>query len=278
MKIAIASGKGGTGKTTVAVNLSLSLDSVQLVDCDVEEPNVNEFLNVQLKKIKNVDLLVPVVDEGKCTHCGKCSKLCQYNALAVLPDQVLVFEQLCHGCGLCSIACPEKAITEKKRSIGTVERGNYNGMDFLQGTLNTAEAMVTPIIAELKKEASSKRITILDVPPGAACPVIEAVSGADFCILVTEPTPFGEHDLKIAVEVTRSLGIPFGVIINRDGVGDDRIEKYCQEEDISILLKIPHDEQIMQLYARGIPFSLEMKEWRDVFRNLYDEVRRLARQ
>ncbi|MHA1167318.1 MAG: ATP-binding protein [Candidatus Hodarchaeales archaeon] len=274
LKIAVASGKGGTGKTTVAINLSLSLESVTLVDCDVEEPNVNLFLDLDLEKKNDVSLLVPVVDESKCTHCGICAKLCQYNALAVLPDQVMVFEQLCHGCGLCELACPEKAIHEKRRKIGTIERGRTEkGLDFVQGTLNIGEAMAVPVIAGLKKVSDTEDTVILDVPPGSSCPVIEAVKGVDYCILVTEPTPFGEHDLRIAVDVMKSLKIPFGVVINRDGVGDDRIEKYCQEEGIPVLMRIPHDERIMKLYARGIPFVEEMTAWKEKFRKMYSEIR-----
>ncbi len=273
MIIAIASGKGGTGKTTVAVNLALSLEHIQLIDCDVEEPNSNLFLNLELEKVEDVSIPFPVIDEERCTHCGKCSELCEYNALAVLPDRVMVFKELCHGCGLCQIACPQGAITEKNRVIGTIEKGK-NDIEFLQGVLNIGEAMSTPLIKRLKEKIDARKNVILDVPPGVACPVIEAISGVDYCLLVTEPTPFGLYDLKLAMELCRGLGVRFGIIINRDGIGNKDTENFCNEQGIPILLRIPYDRKIAELYSEGIPFVKEMPEWGERFREVFERIQR----
>ena len=272
MKIAIASGKGGTGKTTIATNLALSLDNVQLLDCDVEEPDSHLFLNMNLQKIDEVSISIPKVDKQKCDFCGECAKFCQYHALAVVKKKVIFFSELCHGCGGCTLVCQKNAITEEKRVIGVIEGSNSDNFEFFHGLLNIGEAMATPVIRALKTQIEKEKTVILDSPPGTACPVIESVNETDFVILVTEPTPFGLHDLKLAVEILRTLTIPFGVIINRDGIGDDRVEKYCTEEKIRVLLKIPHDEKIARLYSKGIPFIKQMPEWRDRFQELYKNI------
>ena len=274
MIIAIASGKGGTGKTTVAVNLTLSLDNVQLIDCDVEEPNSNLFLKLKLEKVEDVSIQIPVIDEEKCTHCGKCSELCQYNALAVLPDKVMVFKELCHGCGLCQMACPQGAITEKDRTIGIIEKADGE-IEFLRGVLNIGEAMSTPLIKRLKEKMNREKTVILDVPPGTACPVIEAISGVDYCLLVTEPTPFGLYDLRLAVELCKELNVKFGVIINRDGMGNQDTENFCNEQGIPILLRIPYDRKIAELYSKGIPFVREIPEWRERFGDVFRKIERV---
>lgn len=230
MKIAIASGKGGTGKTTIATNLALSLDNVQLLDCDVEEPDSHLFLDLNLEKIEDVYIYTPKIDLEKCDFCGRCSKFCQYHALAVMKNNVLFFPDLCHGCGGCTLLCPKDAITEEKLVIGIIEAGKKDDLEFYQGLLNIGEAMATPVIGVLKTKMENEKIVILDSPPGTACPVIESVNEADYTILVTEPTPFGLHDLKLAVEMLRTLKIPFGVIINRDGIGDDKVEVYCKTQ------------------------------------------------
>lgn len=272
MKIAIASGKGGTGKTTIATNLALSLDNVQLLDCDVEEPDSHIFLDLKLKKIKDVCISIPKIDKQKCDFCGECARFCKYHALAVVKSEVLFFPDLCHGCGGCKLVCSKDAITEEKRVIGVIERGKNTDLEFYQGLLNIGEAMATPVIKALKSKIKKDKIVILDSPPGTSCPVIESVSEVDYVVLVTEPTPFGLHDLKLAVEMLYFLRIPFGVVINRDGIGDDRVERYCVNEGIKILMKIPHDENIARLYSRGIPFVREMPEWKKKFVKLYEVV------
>jgi MinD superfamily P-loop ATPase len=210
MIISVASGKGGTGKTLVATSLALSLkDSgkVQLLDCDVEEPNDHVFLKPEITGSKNVSILVPKVDEEKCTYCGKCAEVCAYHAIAVLGNHVLTFPQLCHGCGACSYLCPEKAISEESRETGVVERGRSDGVGFVQGKLAVGEAMAPPVIRKVKEYAHNDGTVIIDVPPGTSCPVVEAIRGSDFCMLVTEPTPFGLNDLTLAVETVRELNI-----------------------------------------------------------------------
>ena len=274
MKLAIASGKGGTGKTTLATNLALSLDNVQLFDCDVEEPDSHLFLNLELAKIEDVTISIPKIDKDKCDHCRKCAEFCQYHALAVFPNEILFFPELCHGCGGCTIVCPHNAISEEKRVIGIIEKGTTsNGLEFYHGLLNIGEPMATPVIRTLKTKVDTGKTTIFDSPPGTACPVIETINEVDYTILVTEPTPFGLHDLKLAVNTVRSMGIPFGVIINQDGIGDERVEKYCTDENIDILMKIPHDREIARLYSKGIPFVLELKDWQPRFRELLDTIR-----
>jgi MinD superfamily P-loop ATPase len=272
--ISVASGKGGTGKTTIATNMALSIAKAQLLDCDVEEPDSHLFLNTDLEKVEDVYLSVPVVDKEKCDFCQKCSKFCQYNAIAVLPSEILIFPQLCHGCGGCILVCPKGAITEEKRIIGIIEGGTSDGVEFYHGILNIGEPMATPVIKTLKKKIDKEKNVILDSPPGTSCPTIETIRGSDFCLLVTEPTPFGLYDLKLAVEVVKHLAIPFGVVINRDGIGDDRVEKFCMERNIPVLLKIPQNEDIARLYSNGQPFILEMPEWKEEFVRLFEFIRR----
>lgn len=273
MKIAVASGKGGTGKTTIATNLALCVGNVKLLDCDVEEPDSHLFLDIDLKEVEKVSLSVPVINKDRCTICGKCARFCQYHALAALPKEVLFFPELCHGCGGCKLVCPEDAITEERRVIGIIEGGRGDGIEFYRGLLKIGEPLATPIIRALKKRAECEKDVILDAPPGNACPVIETVSGTDYCILVTEPTPFGLHDLKLAVDVVRKLDVPFGVVINRDGVGNDGVERYCKEEGIPVLMRIAQDMEIARLYSIGIPFATEMPEWKKEFIALFEKLK-----
>lgn len=277
MIISIASGKGGTGKTTVATNMALSLKNVQLLDCDVEEPNAHIFLQPEIKKQMSVYTSVPTVDETKCDYCGKCAEFCEFNALAVLKNKIMLFPELCHGCGGCSIVCPKNAIAEEDRTVGVVKKGVARDIEFVYGELNIGEPMAIPVIRGVKNEIDNDKTVIIDASPGTSCPVIAAVYGSDYCILVTEPTPFGLHDLKLAVEVLRKMEIPFGVIINREGIGDQKVQEYCREEGIPILLTIPTDRRIAELYSRGVPFVLEMPGWKEKFLELFDEVQSMRR-
>jgi len=275
MIVSVASGKGGTGKTLVATSLALSLSDnykVQLLDCDVEEPNANILLHLAVNQSQPVYIPIPKVDETKCTYCGKCAEVCAYNAIAVFKEKVLVFPELCHGCGACSYLCPESAITEEGRKIGVVERGDSGNLELIQGKLNVGEAMAPPIIREVKKYIDPANIIIIDVPPGTSCPVVESVEGSDFCLLVTEPTPFGLNDLALAVEVVKKLGIPCGVVINRVGVGNQEVEQYCHREGIPILLRIPLDRNIAMLYSQGIPLIEGMPRWREEFLRLFQSM------
>ena len=274
MIISVASGKGGTGKTLVATSMALSIadEGVQLLDCDVEEPNAHLLLTPDFESSEPVEIAVPQVDESKCTYCGKCSEVCVYHAIAVLKNKVLLFPELCHGCGACSYLCPEKAITEVGRQIGVVESGYAEGLDFVQGRLNVGEAMVPPVIRKVKEKLNRNSIAIIDVPPGTSCPVVESVKGSDYCILVTEPTPFGLYDLELAVKVVKQIGIPCGVTINRAGMGDKMVEQYCANNNIPILMKIPLSTDIAKLYSKGIPLVEGMPEYRQLFRHVFDDI------
>jgi MinD superfamily P-loop ATPase len=277
MILSIASGKGGTGKTTIAVNLALSLtkETVQLIDCDVEEPNSHLFLNPTLNLVTSVGIPVPRIDESKCTYCGKCAQVCVYHAIAVILKNVLVFDELCHGCGACSYLCPEKAIFEVEREIGIVQEGNSDGIPFVNGVLNVGEPMASPLIRKAKEKIHKDKIVILDAPPGTACPVIETVKGSDFCMLVTEPTPFGLNDLELAVGMLEKLGISRGVVINKADIGDRGIWDYCKFKNIPILMEIPMDRRIAESYSKGIPFVIENTSYIQKFCDLFEKVEKL---
>ena len=276
MRIVVASGKGGTGKTTIATSLALIAgESVRFVDCDVEAPNAALFLNPSLDKRKEVGILLPVVDEALCTYCGTCSEVCEFHAIIVIGEKTLVFPELCHGCGSCTLVCPEKAISERLDVMGMLESGvTATGMDFAQGVMHVGESMAVPIIRELKKWTlpNPPAIEILDAPPGASCPVVEIIRGADFVLLVTEPTPFGLHDLKQVVGIIRELKIPAGVIINREGIGDKAVETYCTEADLPILLKIPMERRFAEAIASGKTLVDAAPEYRSVFRTLLEDI------
>jgi MinD superfamily P-loop ATPase len=279
MIIAVASGKGGTGKTTVAVNFALAANSANplVLDCDVEEPNAALFLHPTLDYRQEVGILIPQVDEAKCTACGRCAEVCQFNAIAVVGQKVLVFPELCHGCRSCTLNCPEKAITEVLNVTGVLESGPAGAIQFWQGVMDVGQAMATPIIRQLKERAldgfSSDGLAIIDASPGAACPVVEAVHGADFCLMVTEPTPFGLHDLRIAIKVIRDeLHIPVGVVVNREGVGDSGVDEYCAAEGVPILMRIPLDRRIAETYSEGVPLIEALPEYRERFTALYGRI------
>jgi len=277
MIISIASGKGGTGKTTIAVNLALSLQeqNVQLIDCDVEEPNSHLFLKPSIHQVTSMGIPVPRIDESKCTYCGKCAKVCEYHAIAVILKNVLVFDELCHGCGACSYLCPEKAIFEVEREIGIVQEGSANGISFINGILNIGEPMASPLIRKAKERIQKNKIVILDAPPGTACPVIETVKGSDFCVLVTEPTPFGLNDLELAVGMLEKLGISMGVVINKADIGDRGVWDYCKSKNIPILMEIPMDRRIAESYSRGVPIVAENSSYIQKFQDLFKKVEKL---
>lgn len=272
MIVSVASGKGGTGKTTIANSLALSLGKVQFLDCDVEEPNAHIFLKPHINERISVGIPVPEVDESKCSFCGKCADICVFNAIVVIKKKVLFFPELCHGCGGCAYICPEKAIKEVERAIGVIEKGNSGTIAFTHGILNVGEPMAPPLIRQVKKRINSSTHAIIDASPGTSCPVVEAVKGSDFCLLVTEPTPFGLNDLKLAVGMLRKLTIPFGVIINCADIGDEEVEKYCKSEDISILMTIPWDRRIAEAYSRGIPLIEALPEYQHSFSQLYETI------
>ena len=279
MRIAVASGKGGTGKTTVATSLALCLAgdgrAPLFLDCDVEAPNAHLFLKPTFEQRSDVGVLIPQVDETRCTYCGRCAEVCQYHAIAVLGKKVLVFSQLCHACGSCREQCPEDAISEIPSVLGVVESGPaLEGIAFARGVLNIGEPMAVPVIRRLKRWAAPRdgQVVILDAPPGTACPVVESIRGSDFLLLVTEPTPFGLHDLRLAVDVGRELGTPIGVVINREGVGDAEVDRFCRTEGLPILLRIPYRRAIAEGIARGLPLLEIQPEMREGLRAVIGEI------
>ena len=256
MKIAIASGKGGTGKTTISANLAARAiknnASVHYADFDVEEPNGRIFLRPDIRESLPVNVMIPQVDQDTCIACGKCEEICQYGAIVVIGEQALVYPELCHSCGGCRLVCPVDAITEIPRQVGKIEKGDASsGIQFLEGDLNIGEQMATPVIRQLKKMIPEDGLVFMDAPPGTSCPVIETVNGADYTILVTEPTPFGLNDLELAVGMMRELSQPFGVVINRAGMGNDDVRDYLNREKIDILAEIPNDSRVAEAYSRG---------------------------
>lgn len=306
MWIVVASGKGGTGKTTVATSLALVAgDAVRFLDCDVEAPNAALFLAPKLETRKEVGIQLPVVDETLCTHCGRCAEICEFHAIAVIGKKTLVFPELCHGCGSCTLLCPEKAISERLDVMGMLESGfTSEGIDFAQGVMNVGEPMAVPIIRELKKwqrfgldtctapSAARRKCTaeehrlpldklrtsldqqleIRDAPPGASCPVVETMRGSDFVLLVTEPTPFGLHDLKQVAGIALEMGLPAGVIINRDGIGDNAVESYCAEVGLPILLRIPMERRFAEAIASGKTLVQAAPEYREKFSALLENI------
>jgi MinD superfamily P-loop ATPase len=284
MIITIASGKGGTGKTTVATSLALSLAVDQslpplFLDCDAEAPNAHLFLHPKLADFQDVALLIPSVDEAKCTHCGKCAEVCQYHAIAVLGQKTLVFPQLCHGCGSCTALCPEHAITEIPDRMGVLERGQASaGISFAHGILDVGEPMAVPVIRQLKKWAAAQpgQVVIRDAPPGTSCPVVETIRGSDYLLLVTEPTPFGLHDLRLAIQVAVELGLPAGVIINRaNGLYPD-LEAFCAAQQLPVLLRIPFERAIAEGVAQGNTLDEIHPEYGHDFRRIFSHIARLT--
>ncbi|MCP4131436.1 MAG: P-loop NTPase [bacterium] len=255
MQIAVASGKGGTGKTTISVALAAYIAQlgipVTILDCDVEEPNTNLFLKNKIENQEAVYSLIPAVDMDTCSGCGKCGEICAFSAIVMINNKPLVFSDMCHSCGGCALICTEGAITETKKKIGIVEQGMERNINYIGGRLNISEVMSPPLIKAVKNKSDKTGITIIDSPPGTSCPVIESISTVDYVILVTEPTPFGLHDLKLAVGMVHETGIPFSVLINRSGIGDSRVEDYCTEEGIDVIATIPDSRDVAEKYSKG---------------------------
>ncbi|MFW6153588.1 MAG: ATP-binding protein [Planctomycetota bacterium] len=280
MKIAVASGKGGTGKTTVATSLAVVASGadrrVGYVDCDVEEPNGALFLKPRFTETRPVHVPVPTVNDEMCTRCGRCGEICQFNAIAVMERQVLVFPELCHACGGCRLVCPTGAITETPRRTGQLQLGSADGIPCIQGLLNIGEPISPPIIAAARKAAPEVDLLVIDAPPGTSCPVIESLRETDFVLLITEPTPFGLHDLKLAVEMVRALCLPFAVVINRSDAGDDRTRRYCDDEGIDVLAEIPDDRRIAEAYSRGTLACEASQAYRERIEHLLERLEALT--
>ena len=277
MIISVASGKGGTGKTTIATNLAYSLGSkARILDCDVEEPNSHLFLSPEIFESNPAHMLVPEVDEQKCDFCKKCAEICRFNGITFIGNTVLTFPQLCHSCGGCFEVCPQNAISESKRELGMIEEGLSNDLDFISGRLRVGEAMSPPLIKKVRDHVQPGKINIIDAPPGTSCPVISAMKWVDFVLMVTEPTPFGLHDLKLAVETVKILSIPCGIIINRAGMGNDEVNKYAQKENIPVLMEIPFDRKIAEGYAKSELLIETMPEYKEKFQTLLERILRLV--
>ena len=278
MIISVASGKGGTGKTTIAVNLVLSLGSkATYIDCDVEEPNGHLFLRPEITDTREISTFIPEVDESRCDGCRKCVDICRFRAITVVGSKVLVFPELCHSCEGCMIVCPQKAITPGGRILGELEEGRCaENIPFRQGRLRVGEAMAPPLIRAARKAAGTTEVVIVDAPPGTSCPAIAATQNSDFVLMVTEPTPFGLHDLKLAVEAVSTMHIPCGLVINRSDIGDDGVRNYAAEVGMEILLEIPFSRAIAEAYSKGMTIVELMPEWREQFRQLYEKIQRLT--
>jgi MinD superfamily P-loop ATPase len=276
MNIAIASGKGGTGKTTVATNLALYLadttEKVQYIDCDVEEPNGHLFLNPHISEMVDATIPVPDINVNKCNACGKCVSFCQYRALVRLGKSVLVYPELCHGCGGCTLICPNSAISEIKRTIGTVKIGMSTTIKFVDGHLNIGEAMSPPLIRNVLNFTDPYLINIIDSPPGTSCPVIASIRNADFVLLVTEPTPFGLHDLGLALDMIDELHVPHAVLINRSDMHNTDAENFCNKRNVMIAGKIPDDRRIAEAYSKGKMIINEIPEINTIFQSLWERI------
>lgn len=273
MIISVASGKGGTGKTTISTNLALSLDGkVKLLDCDVEEPNAHLFIKPRIEQKETVHTFIPKINEKLCNGCKKCAEICRFNALSVIGTRVMVFPELCHSCYGCVEVCDQGAILEGSRELGIVEKGSRNGLSFVQGCMRIGEAMSPPLIRKVRAEIEEDDFAIIDAPPGTSCPVITSMKDTDFVLLVTEPTPFGLHDLTLAVEAVKLLGIPCGLVINRSDIGNRKVHEYAEKENIPILMEIPFDRKIAEIYSQGKILVEEVPEWKESFKSLHKSI------
>jgi MinD superfamily P-loop ATPase len=282
MIVAIASGKGGTGKTTVAASLTRVWERpLVAVDLDVEAPNLHLFLRPEIEESGSAWIETPVVDESKCTYCLACSALCQFKAISVMGSVVLAFSEMCHGCGGCIAICPERAISAGKRELGEISRGYAGNTEFLMGRLRIGEAMSPPLMRQVKTRMrniieASGRDAIIDAPPGVSCPAVNAVMDSDVIVLVTEPTPFGFYDFKLAWEAFSPFGKPMGVVINRAGVGDRQVYSYCAEKGIPVLAEAPYERAAAEGYARGRVIADLSPEFRNIFVSLHSKILDLA--
>ena len=276
MEIGVASGKGGTGKTTIATNLAVAIGSnVRILDCDVDEPNAHLFLNPNIEKREYAFLPIPKIDEDKCSLCEKCVLICRFNAIARIGESILTFPELCHSCGGCMEVCPEGAITEAGRKLGLLESGCRENIMFAHGRLRVGEAMAPPLIRMVRSSCTENGVvTIIDAPPGTSCPVITSIRDTDFVLMVTEPTPFGLHDLHLAVEAVKLLGIPSGLIINRADIGNHDVRDYARRESMPVLMEMPFDRKIAEVYSKGRLIVEELPEWKERFVALFKKIKK----
>lgn len=281
MKLAIVSGKGGTGKTSLAVSLALCAsrsEAVCLLDCDAEEPDAHLLLHPVFTQECPVNVWVPEINPEHCTGCGLCAQRCAFHALVNVPPKPLLFPELCHGCGLCTALCPVSAITEIPRQAGTLVGGKVNGIDFVQGRMAVGEAMASPLIRAVLKKANPSGLTIVDGPPGTSCPMVAAVEDCDAAVVVADPTPFGVHDLQLAVEALRNIGLPFAVVVNRASeTADAGLHAWCASEKIAIWGEIPEDRRIAEAYSRGIPLWEARPDLQPLLRQILAQAKVLLR-
>lgn len=277
MILAVASGKGGTGKTSISVNLAMVLGTpVQLLDCDVEEPNAHLFLKGSLTSEEAISIIVPEINVAACNGCDKCVDFCQFNALASVGRSPILFSELCHGCGGCALVCRRNAIREKDFRIGTIKCYQAGHISLKSGCLDVGVSMASSLVHSVRTRMDHGVTAILDAPPGTACPAVATLRGVDFALLVTEPTPFGLHDLRLAVDTVRTLGVPFGVVVNRVGIGDDRVQRFCAAENISLLLELPDDRRIAEAYSRGQLIVEALPEYRVHFERLWQAITQIS--
>lgn len=272
MKIAVLSGKGGTGKTFISVNLTFAAGNSNYIDCDVEEPNGHLYFKPEILKKEKIYVKIPQVDKEKCNGCRKCVEFCKFNALAYIKDNVFVFEDICHSCGGCSLLCPEKAISEKDKEIGEVHEGLFKDSNIYTGILNTGEETGVSIIKELLTNAYNKPYTFIDCPPGSSCSVMESIKDADYCILVAEPTLFGVHNFDMVYNLVKIFDKPFGAVLNKCLDGENPAEEYCKKNNIKILCKIPFEHELGKINSNAEIASEKNEKYHSLFSSLLKSV------